>query len=177
MTKKGGKSDSPVHLSSGLMLKLMPALKTPWLFLLLALTLCGCVGASEKYPSDQAREFFQAANEAKFRGMWCQSAEHIDLSAYTPYMGVKYPPTDSVAVLSAPPSRPYQCFAVLEGAAASAGPGTITPEALAQFTARAKAIGADAIILRFPPETTAAGRPGRLEALAIKYRLENPRGK
>jgi uncharacterized lipoprotein YddW (UPF0748 family) len=154
----------------------MPNLKATWLLLVLALTLCGCVGATEKYPSDQAKEFFQAANEAKFRGVWCQSPERIDLSAYTPYMGVKYPPTTSVEVLSAPPSRPYQCFAVLEGArAAAARPGTVAPEALAQFTAKAKDIGADAIILRFPPEAVGAHRSARMEALAIKYRLENLR--
>ena len=157
----------------------MHNLKTLWLFLFLALSVCSCGGAAEKYPSDQAKDFFHAANEANFRGVWCQSPQHIDLSAYTPYLGVKYPPTDSVDVLSAPPSRPYQCFAVLEGAAPYAA-GAVAPEVLAQFTAKAKAIGADAIILRptrKTPEPAGAERPARMEALAIKYRLENPREK
>jgi hypothetical protein len=163
-----------------LIFRLMHNLKTPWLFLFLALTVCGCSGAAEKYPSDQARDFFHAANEANYRGVWCQSPQHIDLSAYTPYMGVKYPPTDSVDILSGPPSRPYQCFAVLEGAAASSSPGTVAPEVLGQFIAKAKAIGADALILPPPlgtSEPPGAGRPTRMEGLAIKYRLENPREK
>jgi len=146
-------------------------MKYLWLFLCLALTVGGCVGAAEKYPSDQAKDFFHAANEANFQGVLCQSPQYIDISAYTPYLGVKYPPTDSVAVLSAPPSRPYQCFAVLEGASVSSRSSTIPPEVLNQFVAKAKAIGADALILRSPHGGQTSRR---VEAAAIKYRLENP---
>jgi hypothetical protein len=153
----------------------MPNLKPLWLLFFLALNVCGCVGATERYPSDQAQDFFQAANEANFQGVYCQSPQHVDLSAYSPYLGIKYPPTDRVDLLSAPPSRPYQCFAVLEGAAAASNSGTIPPEVLAQFIAKAKAIGADALILP-PSQGNSEGDAGRsqrrLEAAAIKYRLE-----
>jgi hypothetical protein len=45
---------------------------------------------------------------------------------------------------------------------------------LAQLTEKAKAIGADAIIICRPP---AAGQAVKAEAVAIKYRLENPEAK
>lgn len=66
--------------------------KRLWLWLFLALTFCGCTGVSEKYPSDEAKAYFAAANEANYPGVVCLSPQHVDLSAYTFYMGVKYPP-------------------------------------------------------------------------------------
>jgi hypothetical protein len=140
--------------------------KRLWLWLLLALTAWGCAGVSEKYPSDEAKAYFAAANEANYLGVLCRSPHHVDLSAYTSYMGVKYPPTTAVEVLSEPPSRPYQAFAVLQSPA--------SPTVLAQLTNKAKAIGADAIIICRPP---AADQAAQAEAVAIKYRLENPEGK
>jgi hypothetical protein len=136
--------------------------KPLWLFPLLALMLWGCAGVSEKYPSDEAKVYFDAANEAHYRGVLCQSPQQVDISAYASYMGVKYPPTVRVEVLSEAPSRPYQAFAVLQGPSQD-----VSPTVLAQLTDKAKTIGADAIIICRPPAAKA-------EAVAIKYRLENP---
>jgi hypothetical protein len=147
------------------------------LLLLLALMAYGCVGAGERSSSDEVQAFFGAANQANYLGVMSMSPQNVDLSAYTSFMGVKYPPTDSVEVLSAPPSRPYQAFAVLRGAAAPASPSqTVAPADLARFTAKAKAIGADAIIIcqLGEPGQTATGPSAQVEAVAIKYRLENP---
>jgi hypothetical protein len=138
-----------------------------WLFL--ALTAWGCAGVSEKYPSDEAKAYFAAANEANYLGVVCLSPQHVDLSAYTSYMGVKYPPTTAVEVLSGPPSRPYQAFAVLQSPASQSSQD-VSPAVLAQLTNKAKAIGADAIIICRPPAAKA-------EAVAIKYRLEKPEEK
>ena len=135
----------------------------------------GCAGAGEKSSSDEVKAFFGAANEANFLGSMCMSPQYKDLSAYNSFMGVKYPPTDSVEVLSGPPSRPYQAFAVLQGPASSSP--TATPDVLAQLTTKAKAMGADAIILcQQPggPEQKGAVRPAKVEAVVIKYRWENP---
>jgi len=156
--------------------KMMNICKTLGLLLLLALTPCGCAGVGEKYPSDEAKVFFAAANEANYLGVLCLSPHQADLSAYTSYLGVQYPPTSSVEVLSEPPSRPYQAFAVLQGAtstgsSASKGDASMV---LAQLTTKAKAIGADAIILCRPPD---GDQGAKAEAVAIKYRLENPREK
>lgn len=142
--------------------------KPLWLLPLLALMLWGCAGVGEKYPSDEVKAYFAAANEANYLGVLCLSPQQVDLSAYTSYMGVKYPPTTTVDVLSEPPSRPYQAFAVLQGGAASQG---ASPTMLAQLTTKAKAIGADAIIICRPP---AADQAAKAEAVAIKYRLEDP---
>ena len=152
--------------------------KSLWLLLLLGLIACGCAGAREISPADEVKAFFVAANEANYLGLMCMSPQYKDLSAYSSFMGVKYPPTDSVEVLSMPPSRPYQAFAVLQGPASSSP--TATPELLAQLTTKAKAMGADAIILcRQPggPEQTDAVRPAKMEAVVIKYRWENPQEK
>ena len=151
--------------------------KTFGLWLLLALMACGCAGAGERSSADEVQAFFGAVNQANYLGVMCMSPQNVDLSAYTSFMGVKYPPTDSVEVLSGPPSRPYQAFAVLRGGAAPATPSqTVPPADLARFTAKAKAIGADAIIIchRGQPGQTAIGPSAQVEAVAIKYRLENP---
>ena len=140
--------------------------KTIWLLLFLGLNVWGCAGVDEKYPSKEAKTFFSAANEANFLGVQCMSPSRVDLSAYTSLMGVKYPPTTRVEVLSEPPSRPYQAFAVLQGDSASTDTSQNGASAvLAQLTAKGKAIGADAIILCRP-------QGARAEAVAIKYRLE-----
>ncbi|MCX5889792.1 MAG: hypothetical protein NTY36_10115 [Deltaproteobacteria bacterium] len=148
------------------------------LLLLLGLIACGCAGVSEPSPSDEVKAFFMAANDANFLGLTCMSPQSKDLSAYSSFMGVKYPPTDSVEVLSGPPSRPYQAFAVLQGSASSSP--IATPGLLAQLTTKAKAMGADAIILcpqPGGPEQTGAVRPAKVEAVVIKYRWENPQEK
>ena len=147
--------------------------KPLWLLPVLTLMLWGCAGVEEKYPSDEVKAYFAAANEANYLGVLCMSPKQADLSAYTSYMGVKYPPTTAVEVLSEPPSRPFQAFAVLQGAAASESAAVqgVSPTMLAQLTTKAKAIGADAIIICRPP---AAEQPAKAEAVAIKYRLEAP---
>jgi hypothetical protein len=145
------------------------------ILLFLALMAYGCAGAAEKSSSDEVKAFFMAANEANFLGLTCMSPQYKDLSAYSSFMGVKYPPTASVEVLSGPPSRPYQAFAVLQGPASILP--TVTPELLSQLTTKAKAMGADAIILcrqQGGPEQTGAVPPAKVEAVVIKYRLENP---
>jgi len=146
-----------------------------------ALLLGGCAGAVETRPVADVKAFFAAAQEANLQGMTCLTPQnYVDLSAYAPFMGVKYPPTDSVEILSGPPSRPYQAFAVLQCPAASPAPGTPAAEVLAQFTAKAKDIGADALIIcpsqDDSPRDNADG-PQKVEAVAIKYRLENPKEK
>jgi hypothetical protein len=141
--------------------------------LLLSLTLIawGCVGVKEKYPSDEAKAYFAAANEANYLGVLHQSPKHVDLSAYTIYLGVKYPPTTTVEVLSEPPSRSYQAFAVLQGSDASDSPASraVSSAMMAQLINKAKAIGADAIIV-----CRCCDQPAKVEAVAIRYRLENP---
>ncbi len=143
------------------------------LCLFLALAACGCAGASEEYPSDEAKAYFAAANEANYLGLLCLSPEHVDLSAYASYMGVKYPPTTAVEVLTEPPRRPYQAFAVLQCPASQSSPKDST-DVTAKLTNKAKSIGADAIILCTPPS---AGQAAKAQAVAIKYRLENPEEK
>lgn len=136
----------------------------------LVLIAWGCAGVSEQYPSDEAKAYFAAANEANYLGVLCLSPQHVDLSAYTSYMGVKYPPTATVEILSEPPRRPYQAFALLQCSVSQSSPNN-SPAMLAQLTNKAKAIGADALILCTPP---AAGQTAKGQAVAIKYRLENP---
>lgn len=143
------------------------------LWLMLVVTAWGCAGVSEKYPSDEAKAYFAAANEANYLGVLCLSPGQVDLSAYTSYLGVKYPPTAAVEVLSEPPSRPYQAFAVLQSPASQSSPD-VSPTVLAQLTDKAKAIGADAIIICRP---ATAAPPAKAEAVAIKYRLENSEAK
>ena len=144
------------------------------LLLFLTLIAWGCVGVKEKYPSDEAKAYFTAANEAYYQGVMNQSPQCVDLSAYTIYLGIKYPPTTTVEVLSEPPSRPYQSFAVLQGPGASDSPASreVSSTVLAQLINKAKAIGADAIIIcRYWDQ------PAKVEAVAIKYRLEHPEEK
>lgn len=146
------------------------------MLLFLALAAGACAGVGEKSPPDEVKTFFLAAREANLLGVMCRSPQQVDLSAYTSLMGVKYPPTDSVEVLSGPPSRPYQAFAVLhrEAAPASSPSQAVAPDILAQFTAKAKAIGADALVICAPP---GPGRPAKVEAVALKYRREAPEEK
>jgi len=163
-------------LSSDFALRSRPTQKPFWLLLLLALVAFGCAGVSETSPSHEVKAFFMAANEANYLGLMCMSPQYLDLSAYSSFMGVRYPPTDSVEVLSGPPSRPYQAFAVLQGPSSP----TDTPDLLTQLTTKAKALGADAIILCRQPggsEPTDAVRPAKVEAVVIKYRWENPQEK
>ena len=132
--------------------------------LAVALT-AGCGGIQQKSPANDVKAFFMAANEAKFLdARQCLSPCALDLSTYAHLMNVKYPPTLSVDVLTGPPSRPYQPFAVLEGSDPlnSSVAGTSLIEG---FKDKAREIGADAIIICQP--TTS-----KIEAVAIKYRLE-----
>jgi len=139
------------------------------LLLVLAPAFFGCAGVAEKYPSNEAKTFFSAAQEANYVALMCQSPHQADLSGYTPYLGIKYPPTTHVDVLSALPIRPYQAFAVLQSANSARSSTSIDndPEVLAQLTNKAKAIGADAIVICGSPAS-------KVEAVAIKYRKENP---
>jgi hypothetical protein len=65
---------------------------------------------------------------------------------------------------------------VLQGGAHPSSPAVGSP-GWTEFTTKARAIGADAIIICRPPDRpgqAAADRPAKVEAVAIKYRLENP---
>jgi hypothetical protein len=144
----------------------------PVSLLLAAIFLAGCAGGEPRSSSDEARAFFAAAQEANCSAVRGLSPNQVDLSGYTRFMGVKYPPTQKVDVLSCPPSRPYQAFAVL----ASPAPGaaeTSDPNWLEGLKTQARALGADAIILSRRADSD--GVPGQqqscqIEAIAVKYR-------
>ncbi len=142
----------------------MNPVKLMWLFLVLVVS--GCAGAGANPPSDEVKAFFATAQEANFRGVTCMSTHQEDLSAYNSFLGIQYPPTAVVEVLSQPPSRPYQAFARLQDPASVSAAGDA--ETVARLTAKARSIGADAIIFCQPPP----GVP--VEAVVIKYRKENP---
>jgi len=134
--------------------------------------LVGCSGLGPAAnPNVQVKTFFLAANEANFLCLKERPPQGgPDLSAYSHLMDMKYPPTTSVEVLTAPPAKPYQVFAVL------AGPKPTELQAgdsgsMAGFITQAKAIGADAVM--FCPEAGGAAS-GAKEVLAIKYKVEKP---
>lgn len=132
----------------------------------------------EKDSDAERKAFFAAAQQANLQGIMCMNPkQYVDLSAYAPFLGVKYPPTASVDILSGPPSRPHQVFAVLQCTAAAASPssGSLAPAVAAEFTAQAKSIGADAIIIRPSRDDHNQKKveSNKWEAVAIKYRLEN----
>ena len=141
-----------------------------------ALTLAGgCAAVGQQSPADDVKAFFLAAHEANFLGVQCFSTKNLDLSGYSHLIGVKYPPTQSVDILNGPPSRPYQAFAVLEAQDPYSSSETYDAKVLAGFTSKAKAIGADAIIIcgasgqAAPPLLQ---KSSKLAAVAVKYRLE-----
>jgi hypothetical protein len=141
-----------------------------------AVLVAGCATVAPRSGPDEVQAFFGAANEANFQGIQSGSAKQLDLSGYTHLMGVKYPPTQVVDVLSGPPSRPYQAFALLETAIPHSSE-TYDPRLLDSLKSQARAIGADAII--FPSPQNLTGLPGlqqssKLAAVAVKYRLEGP---
>jgi hypothetical protein len=143
-----------------------------FLLLLGSMVLAGCATVGSKSPPDEVKAFFVAANEANFLGVQCMSPKSVDLSGYTHLMGVKYPPTQTVDVLNSPPARPYQAFAVLASPSASERYDANLLESLKN---KAKAIGADAIILCGPADRQGIARrheSGKIEAVAVKYRLE-----
>jgi hypothetical protein len=144
----------------------------PFLLLLAVIFLAGCAGGEPRSPSAKTRDFFAAAHEANCAAVRCLSPNQVDLSGYTRFMGIKYPQTQKVDVLSCPPSRPYQAFAVL----ASPAPGaaeTSDHNWLEDLKTQARALGADAIILSRRADSD--GVPGQqqscqIEAIAVKYR-------
>jgi hypothetical protein len=145
------------------------------IFLLAVILTAGCTSMGSNSSSDEVRAFFVTAQEANYLGVLCMSPRQMDLSSYSHLMGIKYPPTHSVEVLNSPPSRPYQAFAVLESPVPYASE-TYDPALLEDFKNKARAIGADAIIL-FPPKVEILPRrqnSAKMEAVAVKYRLENP---
>ena len=116
-----------------------------WPLLAVIILMAGCGGVGQKSPPDEVRAFFAAANEANYLGVMCLSPNQVDLSGYTHLIGVQYPPTQKVDVLSSPPSRRYQAFAVLESSIPYAAE-TYDPGLLEALKNKARAIGADAII-------------------------------
>ena len=94
-----------------------------------------------------------------------------------------YPPTLNVDMLDAPPSRPYTEIGVID---APGEPGALRSQVLAQIRDKARALGADAVILtdqsrrapaapQFNPTTgyyeTVGGQTiPAYKGLAIKYR-------
>jgi hypothetical protein len=158
---------SPKNLVAGL----VQAAKLGWFLGTAVLVFAGCTEVTLQSPSRDVKAFFMAGNEANFLGLQSLSPSGADLSAYSHLMGVKYPPTLKVDVLSQPPSRPYQSFAVLECEPASY---TTSGELMEGFKNKAREIGADAIILYHSmPEQGLAGTPPhlRMRAVAIKYKL------
>jgi hypothetical protein len=131
---------------------------------------CGGLGPTVN-PNAQVKTFFLAANEANFLCLKDRPLQGgPDLSAYSHLMDMKYPPTTSVEVLTAPSAKPYQVFTVL------VGPKSVELRAgdsgsMAGFVTQAKAIDADAVM--FCPEGSGAAS-GAKEVLAIKYKVEKP---
>jgi hypothetical protein len=147
-----------------------------WPLLVVIILMAGCGGAGQKSPPDEVRAFFAAANEANYLGVMSMSPNQVDLSGYTQLMGVQYPPTQKVDVLSSPPSRWYQAFAVLESSVPDTAE-TYDAGLLEALKNKARAIGADAIILCHPADrlTLMPGlqKASTVAAVAIKYRLED----
>ncbi len=134
--------------------------------------LVGCSGLGPTAnPDVQVKTFFLAANEANFLCLKERPPQGgPDLSAYSHFMDMKYQPTTSVEVLTAPPVKPYQVFAVLAGGKSTELQARDSGS-MAGFITQAKAIGADAVMLCY--ETGAA--PCSVKGvLAIKYKVEKP---
>jgi hypothetical protein len=142
------------------------------LFLCLAVMgVSGCAAVNLKSPSQEVKAFFVAGNEASYLALKCPSSSYVDLSAYSHLMGIKYPPTLKVDVLSGPPPRPYKSFAVLEYEPSDNGK---TEEVMEGLKNKAREIGADAIILSH--SGLGQGLPGmpptsKIQAVAVKYQL------
>ena len=138
--------------------------------------MAGCGGVGRKSPPSEVRAFFVAANEANYLGVMSMSPNQVDLSGYTHLMGIQYPPTQKVDVLSSPPSRRYQAFAVLESSIPFAAE-TYDPGLLEGLKNKARAIGADGIILCHPTDRlvlmSGLEKSSKIVALAIKYRLDD----
>ncbi|MCK9376332.1 MAG: hypothetical protein M0P73_09285 [Syntrophobacterales bacterium] len=135
---------------------------------LAAFLTCGCSTVDVKGPSKEVKTFFMAGQQADALGALCLAPQGIDLSAYPQMVGVRYPPTVKVDILNEPPTHPYQAFAVLECASAS---GASSSELTAEFSHKAREIGADAIILcRAGPGQTLPPS-GKIQVVAIKYKL------
>jgi hypothetical protein len=136
-----------------------------------ALMVSGCTTIDLQSPPPDVKAFFVAGNKANFLALQSLSSDCVDLSAYDRQIGVKYPPTLKVDILSKPPSRPYKVFAVLE-CESSYYPGS--KRLMEGLKTRAREIGADALILCHAG--TNQGLPGvsqtqRMQAVAIKYKL------
>jgi hypothetical protein len=131
---------------------------------------------SVKSQSPEVKTFFLAGNEANYRALLDNSPGNVDLSAYSQQIGVKYPRTVQVDILSKPPSRPYKSFAVLE---CKPGPHSRPGEVLAGLKHKAREIGADAIILYHgvPNQGQAGIPPATIQAEAIRYMLTGSSGK
>ena len=163
---------------SGIIRIRMNTFNLSYFLLLPVLLLCGCAGWTENQADAERQAFFAAAQQANLQGLTCMNPrQYVDLSGYAPYLGVKYPPTDSVEILTKPPSKPHQAFAFLQCACPAAvnHSGTLAPTVLSELTSQAKSIGADAIIVRTGRDQTNQKNGGadKVEAVAIKYRLEN----
>jgi hypothetical protein len=131
----------------------------------------GCAEYSVKSPSPEVKTFFVAGHEANYLATQGGSSGYVDLSAYSHLAGVQYPPTQNVEVLRQPPPRPYQAFAVLEG---ESGAPSNYARMIAGFQDKAKAIGADAILIMQPGvnQGLAGLAPSsKIQAVAIKYKM------
>jgi hypothetical protein len=128
----------------------------------------GCRGGEVTHSSSpEVRAFFVAGQQARLLGMRdTLSRESIDLSAYAHLMEVRYPPTTKVDVLKGPPAQSFVLFATLKGPKPP-GAACDDPAVIQGFTAKARDIGADAIIICSPGASDSS-----LEVLAIKYKRE-----
>jgi hypothetical protein len=136
----------------------------------------GCAAIELQSPPQEVKAFFAAGQQADLLGILCLSPNSIDLSAYSQFMQVQYPPTDQVDVLNHLPSRPFKSFAVLQCETSSPSK---PDELMEEFKSKAREIGADAIILcSLGPDRKipALPPPGKLQAVAIKYILTDMSG-
>lgn len=136
-----------------------------------AMVVSGCTTIDLQSPPPDVKAFFVAGNKANFLGLQSLSSNCVDLSAYDQKIGIKYPPTLKVDILSQPPSRPYKVFAVLECESSFYSGSARLMEGLKK---KAREIGADALVLC--NAGTDQGLPGvsptqSMQAVAIKYKL------
>lgn len=148
----------------------MQKLFAAW-WLALAVLTTGCGGVRLKNPDPGVRPFFLAAQDASLLGLKHSCVGPVDLSAYAQLLGIKFPPTLKVDLLAGPPSQPFLPFAVLEGPA--------NKDSLGEFQDKAREIGADALIICNLEDIQRGKCPssGRLEAVAIKYKVTRTEGK
>jgi hypothetical protein len=152
-------------LSKSFVLKI-PNAAVIFVFLSVVALVSGCTGVDLQSPPADVKAFFVAGNKANFLALQSLSSDSVDLSAYDQQIGVMYPPTQKVDILSKPPSRPYKVFAVLEYDGSA--------RLMEGLKNKAREIGADALILCHAGTNQGlpmVSRTQGMQAVAIKYKL------